>query len=143
MGTTVGEGAVRTAVPHLQLTPQMSNSVHVSSEDLGGVAVVFRALAEARWTSFNKLYVHATLRWPDLNPKVNLDLRTHIVETASHAFLSFSVPRPDGTQVTWELVVWIGPEVVGATGSVYAQDGEGLLLVDRLFERTEEAAGPN
>ena len=37
-------------------------SVRVSWGDLGGVADVFRALAEARWTSFHKLYVHATLR---------------------------------------------------------------------------------
>ncbi len=128
------DGRGRTAA----LTTRMSNCVRVSSEDLGGVAGVFRALAEAQWTSFNKLYVHATLRWPDLKPKVNLDLRTHNVETASHVLLSFSVPRPDGTQVAWELVVWIGPEVVSATGSVYAQDAKGFV-VDHLFERTEEA----
>ena len=116
----------------------MSNCVGVTSGDLRGVAGVFRALAEARWTSFDKLYVHATLRWPDVKPKVNLDLLTHVVETASQVSLSISVPRLDGTEVTWELVVWIAPEVVSATGAVYAQDANGIV-VDRLFERTEEA----
>jgi hypothetical protein len=98
----------------------MSNSVQVTSGDLGGVAGVFRALAEARWTSFDKLYRHATLRWPDLKQKVNLDLRTHSVQTASHVSLTLSAPRPDGTEVVWALDVWIGPEIVAATGQVYA-----------------------
>ncbi len=117
---------------------QMSNSVHVSSEDLVGVAGVFRALAEARWTLFPKVYTHTTLRWPDVKPTVNLDLHTHNVETASRVFLVLSVPRPNGTEVVWELDVWIGPEVVGATGAVYAKDARGFV-VDRHFERTEEA----
>jgi hypothetical protein len=87
---------------------------------------------------FDKVYDHATLRWPDLKPKVNLDLRTHRVKTASHVFLTVSAPRPDGTEAVWELAVWIGPEVVTATGEVYAADAQGVV-VDHLFERTEEA----
>lgn len=116
----------------------MSNSVRVSSGDLGGIASVFRALAEARWTSFDKLSVHATLRWPDLKAKVKLDLNTHHVETASQVLLSLSVPRPDGTKVAWTVDVWIGPEVVSVTGAVYAEDARGFI-VDHLFEHTEEA----
>jgi hypothetical protein len=110
----------------------------VSSEDLVGVAGVFRALAEARWTLFSKVYAHATLRWPDVKPRVNLDLLTHYVEAASRLSLVLSVPRPDGTEVVWEVDVWIGPDVASATGAVYAKDATGLV-VDRHFERTEEA----
>jgi hypothetical protein len=120
----------------------MTNFIGVSSGDLGGVAAAFRALAEARWTSFEKLYFHATLRWPDVKPTVNLDLHTHKVKNASKLSLILSVPRPDGTEVSWNLNVWIGPEVVSVTGQVYAQDAG--LIVDRHFDRTEvatEAAG--
>lgn len=110
----------------------------MSSEDLVGVAAVFRALAEARWTLFPKVCTHAILRWPNVRPTVNLDLLTNSVEAASNPFLVLSVPRPDGTEVVWELAVWIGPEVARATGAVFARDAEGHV-VDRHFERTEEA----
>jgi len=118
----------------------MSNAVPVTSGDLGGVAGVFRALAEARWTSFYKLYVNTTLRWPDLRPRpvVDLALRTHKVETASHVALTLSVRRPDGTAVMWALVVWIGPGVVAVTGEVYAEDSEGIVI-DSVLDVTEEA----
>jgi hypothetical protein len=116
----------------------MSNSVLVTSGDLDGVAGVFRALAEARWTSFEKLSLHATLRWPELKPKVNLDLHTHNVKTASHLSLTLTAPRPDGTEVAWSLLIWIGPEVVTATGEVYSVNARGVVL-DQVFERTEEA----
>jgi hypothetical protein len=112
----------------------MSNSIQVTSGDLGGVAGVFRALAEARWTSFDKLYRHATLRWPDLKQTVNLALLTHSVHTASRVSLTLSAPRPDGTEAMWVLDVWIGPEVVAATGQVYATGTQGVV-VDHLFER--------
>ena len=69
---------------------------------------------------------------------MNLDLLTHSVKTASHVSLTLAAPRPDGSKVAWALVVWIGPEVVTATGEVNAEDAQGVV-VDQLFERTEEA----
>lgn len=110
----------------------------MSSEDLVGVAGVFRALAEAQWTLFSKLHFHATLRWPDVEFAVKLDLRTNANETASTLSLVLSVPRPDGTQVEWRLDVWIGPEVVSITGVVYATTAK-RFGVDSHFECTEEA----
>jgi hypothetical protein len=99
---------------------------------------VFRALAEAQSSFFSKVYAHATLRWPDLKSKVTLDLRTNQLGTASTLHLALTVPRPDGTEVAWRLDVWIGPEVVSATGLVYATTAKRLVL-DSHFECTEEA----
>lgn len=69
---------------------------------------------------------------------MKLSLHTNVVKTASQVFLTLAVPRPDGTEVRSELIVWIGPQAVRATGSVYAQDSNGCVVV-HLFERTEEA----
>jgi hypothetical protein len=118
----------------------MSNSAGVSSEDLVVVAGVFRAVAEARSTFFSKVYAHAILRWPDVKSTVTLDLCTNKLETASTLHLALSVPRPDGTEVAWRLDLWIGPEVVSATGVVYATTSK-RLVVDTHFECTEEATG--
>jgi hypothetical protein len=121
-----------------QIGTHMSHCVGVTSGDLDGVAAVFRALAEARWSSFSKLQAHASLRWPQLKQKVNLNLQTHNVKTASRVALTLTVPRPNGTEAAWELDAWIGPEAVAATGMVYTRDARGLV-VDHLLECTEEA----
>ncbi len=116
----------------------MSDAVRVTAGNLAGVAVVLRALADARWTVFQKLRLHATLRWPGLTSEVSLVLNTHHLDTASHVFLTLSVPRSDGTEVEWGLVVWIAPDVVTATGHVYAKDVRDVI-VDHVFDCTEEA----
>lgn len=116
----------------------MSKSGRVTSGDLGGVAQVFRALAEAQVTTFQRVYSHAKLRWPELKSDVKLSLNTHVVEMASQVVLSLSVLRPDGIELLWSLDVWIQHELVTATGEVYSAD-RGRVM-DHLFERTEEAA---
>ena len=69
---------------------------------------------------------------------MNLDLHPHYLKTASTVHLILSVPRPDGTEVSWSLDVWVGPELMSATGAVYATDAT-RHIVDRHFERTEAA----